>query len=558
MSGIKLFSNVPERFLPPKESWPDFVYAHPELNWIHYRDHVNAAEELLDVGIAKHGWGNNIAIYDANKDETWTYNRLQEEVNRLANALAKLGVQPGDRVMWRFGEVPYAAVAELAIWKIGAISVATALQERAREIEFVANDCEAVLILCQADQVDQVQKARPNLKTVKNVISVPESQDETLLDYSKLLSEAGTIVETYPTLPGDAASIFYTGGTTGHAKGCIHTHATEVIIADMMCKQSYGLTQQDVIMCTPPIGHAMGNGEKINYPLRFGASAIYKDRPSVKETWELLIKYKATIFVAVPTNYRFMLDVYEPGYKEALNLRICEAAGEMLTPDLMKKWYDHVGVEMNNSVGMSPLRHNFCASIVNGQKVAPGTSVGKLVPGYEYKLIDDNGNTVKNGETGRLAIRGITGITYWKNLHPAMPGKQAEDVKEGWSWLDDAYTQDADGWLYFSSRLDNMIVTGGRQIAAPEVEDVLGNHPAVQEVAVVGVPDPDRTQAVKAFIVLNQGFTGSDDLIKELQEFAKENMSFYKYPRIIEFIDSLPKDHLGKIQRRVLRERSTN
>jgi len=557
MSGIKLFGNVPEKFLPPKKDWPDFVYAYPDINWIFYLDHVNAGEEILDVGIAKHGWGSNVAIHDANTGERWTYNQLQEEVNRLGNALKKMGVQPGDRVMWRFGEVPYAAVAELAIWKIGAINVATALQERAREIEFVANDSEAVVILCQADQLDQVQKALPNLKTVKNVISVPESQNDNMLDYRKLLSEAGTECEVYPTQPGDAASLFYTGGTTGHAKGCIHTHATEVMIADMMCKASYDLAPQDIIFCTPPIGHAMGNGEKINYPFRFGASAVYKDRPTIKETWELLIKYKATIFVAVPTNYRFMLDVYESGYKDALNLRICEAAGEMLTTDLMKKWYEFVGVEMNNSVGMSPMRHNFCASIVKGRKVAPGTSVGKLVPGYEYKLIDDDGNIVKNGETGRMAVRGITGIMYWNNLHPQMPAKQAEDVKEGWSWLDDAYIQDKDGWLYFSARLDNMIVTGGRQIAAPEVEEVLGEHAAVKEVAVVGVPDPVRTQAVKAFIVLNEGFNASNDLTKELQEFAKENMSFYKYPRVVEFIDDLPKDHLGKIQRRVLRERST-
>ncbi len=558
MSGIKLFSNVPERFLPPKEDWPDFVYAHPDVNWVHYRESVNAGAEILDVGIAKNGWGNNIAIYDADKNESWTYNRLQEEVNRLGNALKKLGIKPGDRVMWRFGEVPEAAVAQLAIWKIGAISVSTALQERSREIEFIANDTEAVLIICQAGQEDQVQKALPNLKTVKQLISVPESQHDNMLDYRKLLSEAGTKLEAHPNLPGDAASIFFTGGTTGHAKGCIHTHATEIVIADMMGKVAYAITPQDVILCIPPIGHAYGNGEKINYPFRFGASAVYKERAMPEDIWELLVKYKASIFAVVPTIYRMMLDCLNPGYLDKINLRLCVCAGEMLTKDLMEKWNKIVGVEMHNSVGMAPMRHSFLESVENGRKVAPGFSVGKLVPGYEYKLIDEEGNTVKNGEIGRLAVRGITGIVYWNNLHPYMPGKQKEDVKDGWNWLDDAYTQDEDGWLYFHTRLDNMIITGGRQIAAPEVEEVLGGHPAVNQVAVVGVPDPIRTNSVKAFVVVNPGYTPSEELVKELQAYAKENMSFYKYPRIIEFIDDLPRDQVGKIQRRLLREKSAS
>lgn len=556
MSGIKLFQNVPDRFLPPKEHWPDFVYAHPDVNWVHYRDYVNAGEEILDVGIAKHGWGDKVAIYHADKDENWTYNRLQEEVNRLGNALKELGVKPGDRVIWRFGEEPYAAVAELAIWKIGAINVSTALQERAREIEFIANDTEAVMIICQTGQEEQVLRALPNLKTVKHLISVPESSNEKMLDYRKLLAESSTELEVYKNLPGDAASIFYTGGTTGHSKGCIHTHATEVVITDMLGRVNYGLTSEDVILCAAPIGHAFGNGEKINYPFRHGASVIYKERPTPKELWELALKYKATAMVLVATTYKMLIDLYEPSFRNQLKIRLCDCSGEMLTQDVMNKWNETTGLTMHNSVGMAPMRHSFLEAVSYGKKVAPGISVGKLVPGYEYKLIDDEGNTVKNGEIGRLCVRGLTGITYWNNLHPYMPGKQAEDVRDGWSWLDDAYIQDEDGWLYFHTRLDNMIVSGGRQIAAPEVEDVLGGHPAVNQVAVVGVPDPVRTQAVKAFIVLRSGFTPSDELVKEIQNYAKDTMSMYKYPRIIEFIDDLPRDHLGKIQRRVLRERS--
>lgn len=555
MSGIKLFGNVPERFLPPKEDWPDYIYAHPDLNWVHYKEHINVTSEIMK-GIAKNGWGNNIAIWDADKNEGWTYNRLFDEVNRLGNALKKLGIKPGDRIMWRFGEVPEAAVATLAIWKIGAINVATALQERAREIEFIANDTEAVMIICQQGQDEPVKAALPNLKTVKQVISVPESRDDNMLDWRQLLREAETELEDYPNLPGDISNIFYTGGTTGHAKGCIHTHATQLAICDITCKVVSNYTPQDVILSSAPVGHTFGNRQKTLYPFRFGASVVYKDRPTPRELWELIIKYKVSIFIGVPTLYRMMLDCFDRGLRDKLNLRQCLSSGEMLNKDVADRWYEQVGVELCNSTGMTPMGNTFIQSAINGCKVAPGVSVGKPVPGYEYKLIDDHGNTVKLGEVGRMAVRGFTGTTYWNNIHPYMPDKQKEDVRNGWNWLDDAYSQDEDGWLTFHSRLDNMIVTGGRQVAAPEVEEVLTSHPAVNQAAVVGVPDPVRTQSIKAFIVLNHGYTPSDELVKEIQQYAKDSMAVYKYPRIIEFIDDLPRDHVGKIQRRVLREKS--
>jgi len=370
------------------------------------------------------------------------------------------------------------------------------------------------------------------------------------------LNEASAELEPYPTRPTDAASIFYTGGTTGHPKGCIHSHATEVIISDVMCGLVCEPNPKDVFLCLPPIGHAFGNGEKINFPLRFGASAVYKERPTPNETWDLLRRYKVSILAASPTSYRLMLDCFDPSYRGELNLKFVVASGEMLTKDVADKWNEKIGVGIHNSVGMTPLRHIFIESVFKRVKVAPGNSVGKPLPGYEFKLIDDKGNKVRNGEVGRLAVRGLTGIVYWCNLHPQMPGKQKQDVVDGWNLLDDAYTQDEDGWLNFITRLDNMIVTAGRQVAAPEVEEVLATHPAVHQVAVVGVPDRIRGNVVKAFIELNPGYAKSDDLVTEIQGYAKDNMATYKYPRIIEFIDKMPRDAVGKIRRRLLRETS--
>lgn len=548
-----MFDNVPKQFLPPEESWPDFVYAHPKVSYVHHRESFNATAEILDKGIAANGWAEKIAIHDANRNEQWTYSRLQQEVNRLGSALKKLGVKPGDRVVWRFGEIPEAAVAELAVWKIGAINVPSALQERAREIQFICNDTEAKVLICQSDQIEPALKAKPDLKTVKHVISVPESNSSDTLDYRKLIDDAQADLEAYPTRPTDAASIFYTGGTTGHPKGCIHSHACEVIIADLLCGLVREPGPEDVFLCLPPIGHAFGNGEKINFPFRFGASAVYKDRPAVNEIWDLLRKYRVTCIAAAPTSYKMMLGAFDPAFLDELKLRFVVASGEMLTKDVKDKWFQKVGVEVHNSVGMTPMRHIFVESYFGGVKVAPDNSVGKPLPGYEFKLVDDKGNKVKCGEIGRLAVRGPTGVVYWCNIHPQMPGKQKEDIVNGWNVLDDAYTQDEDGWLTFVTRLDNMIVTAGRQVAAPEVEEVLIGHPAVQQVAVIGAPDPVRTNSVKAVIVLNPNYAPTDALVKEIQNYAKENMATYKYPRIVEFRDSLPTDAVGKVQRRLLR-----
>ena len=206
------------------------------------------------------------------------------------------------------------------------------------------------------------------------------------------------------------------------------------------------------------------------------------------------------------------------------------------------------------------MRHLFIDSYLFGRKVAPQLSVGRPLPGYEARLVDPlTGETIFDPEQpGRLAVRGPTGITYWVHRHTGIQQRAEQDLRDGWSLLDDAYLWDQDGWLWFHTRLDDMIVTGGRQVAPSEVEDVLTRHAAVAEAAVVGLPDSIRGQAVTAVVVLRSGAIPSPALVAELQEFCKNQMALYKYPRRIEFMAELPKDRVGKLQRRILREQLTS
>lgn len=228
-------------------------------------------------------------------------------------------------------------------------------------------------------------------------------------------------------------------------------------------------------------------------------------------------------------------------------------SGEVLDPTAQDRWDALMPVPLRNAVGMTPMRPLFLDSNAAGTKADPGLSVGVPLPGYEARLIGSDGDTASPGEPGRLAMRGPSGITYWINKHPMAVQLSQQDVVDGWSLLDDAYLRDDDGWLWFHGRLDDMIVTGGRQVAPIEVERTLSSHPAVAEVCVVPAPDEVRGQVVTAFVVL-QGASAGPELATALQAHVKDSIASYKYPRRIEFIGQLPKDGVGKIQRRWLRE----
>jgi len=551
-----MFDNVEPRFLPPPEHRPLLTFGHPCLHYAWSRGALNAGVEFLDRTIERLGADRPAIVHlDGAGVQRWSYQRLASAVDRFANGLRALGVRAGDRVLLRSNEAPEAAVVQLATWKIGAIVVPTAAVEATRELVFMLNDTEAVAAVCQSHAAEGLEKALPECPSVRFAIGWPEPISNHGLTIDSVSAGHPDRCTAHPTLPLDASGIYYTGGTTGKPKGCLHTHAAEIALADLN-NRARGISPASVTLTHAPLGHAFGNGEKINFPFRAGAAVVYTDRPSPAAMWDLIAEHGVTSLAGAATMYRMMLQACAdpraayPG----IVLESAMSSGEILDPRTYAAWHD-LGFPLRNVVGMTPMRHLFIDSNHDGVKAAPGLSVGAPLPGYEARLTDEAGNTVSGPDIpGRLAIRGPSGITYWINEHPAIRDRAAKDVRDGWSFLDDAYRRDDDGWLWFDGRLDDMIVTGGRQVAPIEVEEVLGGHPAVAEVAVVAAPDEIRGQVVAAFVSLNDGHEASAALAGELQAYAKEAMAGYKYPRRIEFIAALPKDGVGKIQRRRLRE----
>jgi 2-aminobenzoate-CoA ligase len=415
------------------------------------------------------------------------------------------------------------------------------------------SDTEATTVICDSGYGEELEKALPHAPTVRRVVGWPEP----IAGGPTLESLSAGQRDDFPPHPSsafDGSGIYYTGGTTGLPKGCLHTHAAEVALADLN-NWSRGADADSVFFTHAPIGHAFGNGEKINFPFRLGATAVYVNRPTPTEMWETLHEHRVTTLAGAATMYRMMLTVApDEGVTKALALTSALSSGEVLDPTTYDRWAAVVACPLRNSVGMTPMRHLFIDSNLAGRKVAPGLSVGAPLPGYEARLVTDEGQTVGGEDPGRLAVRGPSGITYWTNEHPGVADRAKQDVQGGWSLLDDAYQRDDDGWLWFHGRLDDMIVTGGRQVAPIEVEMVLCAHPDVAEACVVPAPDPIRGQAVTAFVRLRDGVVGAGELVTQLQEHAKAGMAAYKYPRRIEFVPELPKDAVGKIQRRRLRE----
>lgn len=548
------FANIDARFLPAPEDRPTFSFGAPSLHYAYSTNVLNAGVALLDDTIARYG-AERTAIVEhdaAGGRREWSYAALAEAVHRLAGGLRELGVGPGDRVVTRFGETPAAAVTQLAAWRIGALIVPAATAESARELSFMIRDTEPKVVFCQSDAEGPLLAAVEELDIVPTLVGWPEPLSGHVHSVATLSAGQPDTAPAHPTTPLDGSGIYYTGGTTGLPKGCLHTHAAEIALADLNLA-ARGIGPDDVLLSHAPIGHAFGNGEKVNFPLRAGARTIYADRPSPDRMWQLVAEEGVSIMAGAPTMWRMMLRASVPDQRS--RLRSTLSAGEVLDVHTAKEWAHKLGFELDNAIGMTPMRHLFVHPTAGGARIAPGLSVGAPLPGYEARLVDSDGNSVPaGGEPARLAVRGPSGITYWINAHPDLRERAGRDVRGGWSLLDDAYTRDAEGWLWFEGRLDDMIVTAGRQVAPIEVEQVLADHPSVAEVAVVPVPDDVRGSAVCAVVQLRDGIEGTAELTAELQAYAKERMAAYKYPRQITYVDALPKDQVGKIQRRRLRE----
>ncbi len=547
---------IPEGYLPPRELWPTQVYKLPEYQA--YPQKFNSTEELIDKQVAG-GKGDRPAILF--EDRKIPYKALLGMVNKLGSSLKALGIEEADRVALRAPNIPPALVANFAVLKIGGVFLPTSGLFSRSEIAHVFNNAEVKAVVVASALLEELEKARPDLKTLKHIIVIggtPEEQatfkQKGYLLYQELVDGGKPECDPVRRDRMDVSVLLYTSGTTGLPKGTAHFLEEALIVPDGFGKYCWGITEHDVILSAAPISMAAGYSAVATIPYRFGAAVSIFPRFSPEGMFDQIQKHKATILSALPTAYRKMLQVPDAEKKYDLSsLRVCTGGGESLTAKTYHDWKAKFGQEIFEGLGTTEMMFVFISSAAT-KKVKPG-SIGPAIPGYEVRVINEEGKDCKPGETGQLVARGPTGTMYWRD-----PEKQRSVVKEGWCRAGDMVTMDEDGYIWFLSREDDLIKSSGYRIGPEEIEDVLVTHAAVADAGVVGVSDPVMGQKTKAFVQLKAGQQGSDALKQELVEFCKGKVAIYKLPREVEFIDKLPRapgpggPGTGKLLRRLLRQ----
>ncbi len=538
-----------EEFLPPCESWPDLVFALPELQ---YPDILNVATELLDVHVAAGHGQDPAVIFDGRRT---SYLDLQRLTNRIGNVLVGLGVTPGDRVAMRLPNRPAFVATWLAVQKIGAVGVATMPMLRARELAYIVNDSGARVFVCASDLLDELLRARASFDHPVTVIAANrdavapaaarEGVDATL---EALAGAESLVLDAHPTKRDALALIAYTSGSTGTPKGTTHSPTDILASADAYARCILAPDRQDVFGGHPTLAFTFGLGGLLVFPLRAGAATALLDRYSAERLLETIERDRVTILFCAATTYRMLLqDPTLEREHDLSSLRSCVSAGETLPASVYEEWLRRTDIRILDGIGSTEMFHIFISA--RPEAVRPG-STGLPVPGYQAKVVDNDLEEVSRGTPGLLAVRGPTGCRYWRK-----PERQREYVRSGWNVTGDVYVQDEDGYFWYQCRNDDLILCGGYNIAGPEVESVLLEHPAVLEAAVVASPDLVRGFIPKAFIVLKPNVEPTESLVSALQDHVKHELAPYKYPREIEFVPELPKTETGKIRRVELRER---
>ena len=524
--------------LPAPELCPEQVFPLPELQ---YPERLNVARELVDAN-ADGGRAGRPAIHFG--ERVITYGELQKQVNRLANGLRAQGLEQGDRVLLRLPNVPEFIITWLACQKLGLVTVSTMPMLRARELSYIGQDAQVTSAVVWSALREELERAQiPGLTRL--IVAGPAQAGD--LAWGALMDGQSERLGAVETRRDDMAMIAYTSGSTGVPKGCVHFHADILASADSYARHILAPTEADRFGGHPTLAFTFGTGGLMVFPFRFGASTVLSGPFTPESMLETFDRHRVTVCFCAPTSYRLMLRV--PAMSRRFNLyglRLGVSAAEPLPAATYLEWVGTTGVELLDGIGSTEMFHIFVSSVKG--RVRPGAT-GVPVPGYACRVVDEAGRDLPPGQAGLLAIKGPTGCKYWRK-----PERQAEYVRfGGWNVTGDVYVKDADGDFTYQCRSDDMIVSGGYKIPGPEVEQVLDQHAAVAESAVVAAPDPLRGSIVKAYVVLRPGFTPSAALAAELQEHCKREMAPYKYPRAVEFLERLPRTETGKVRRFELR-----
>ena len=520
--------------LPPPGEWPEFRFDLPELR---YPPRLNSVAVLFDAAAAR-GWDARTAL--VGQRERLSYAQLGARVDRIAHVLRRdLRLATGSRVLLRGANCPMMAACILAVIKAGCIAVPTMPLLRARELGVIAGRARVDAVLCAASLRLEVDAMEPRgLPLLLFDGDAPDSLEARMAAHDDPFEAPDTAAD-------DVCLISFTSGTTGVPKGTMHFHRDLLAICDCFPRHTLRSQLDDVFIGTPPLAFTFGLGGLLLFPLRVGASAVLLERLSPESLLAAIQEHRATVCFTAPTYYRQMAQLatrMEAGSLRSLSRSV--SAGEALPIATREAWKLATGLDMIDGIGATEMLHIFISAA--GAETRPGAT-GKPVPGYQACILDEHGRPVGPGVVGRLAVKGPTGCRYLDDP------RQRDYVQDGWNITGDAYEMDADGYFYYRSRLDDMIISAGYNIAGAEVEEALLHHPTVAECGVVGRPDEERGQVVEAHVVLKPGVAASGELAAALQEFVKARIAPYKYPRVVRFREQLPRTETGKLQRFKLR-----
>ncbi|MDR6535833.1 AMP-binding protein [Variovorax soli] len=523
--------------LPPADQLPTLRYDLPELQ---LPDQLNLVEELLDKAASK-PWADRPMLRSPSR--TLSYAHAAKEVNRIAQVLTEdLSLVPGNRVLLRGGNSIAMALSWLAVVKAGLIAVATMPLLRAKELGDIIEKAQPVVALCDGRLLDELRTAQQAHPVLKTLIAFNQPEGPDSLE-ARAAAKPG-VFKACPTAADDIALLAFTSGTTGKPKAPVSTHRDVLCICETWPRHVLRARSEDIVLGSPPLAFTFGLGGLLVFPMWAGASVYFNDGPYTPENMVKTIRdVGATICYTAPTFYRQMAP-----FAKTLGvptLRISVSAGEALPDATRQLWKDATGIEMLDGIGGTEVFHIYISAAP--EDVRRG-AVGKVVPGFTAKVVDDEGKEVPRGTVGKLALIGPVGCRYLDDP------RQTDYVKNGWNYPGDAFVQDEDGYFFYQSRADDMIITAGYNVGGPEVEDALLKHPAVAECGVIGKPDEERGMIVKAFCVLKPGHTGDAAMVKALQEHVKATIAPFKYPREIEFVAGLPRTETGKLQRFKLRQ----
>ncbi|WP_395646966.1 AMP-binding protein [Terricaulis sp.] len=514
--------------LPPREMWPELRFTLPELQF----PATYNASSILDAAVSNEH-GDNVAVYTAERDTT--YRELLAQVNRIANVLTRdYGLIPGNRVLIHASNSPLSLPVWWSVLRAGGVAVGTMPMLRAHELAVILNKAQITHAVVDAHRAAELEQARAAAPMLQHIVSTDE--------LAQRMSAASSDFAAVATAADDPALIAFTSGTTGTPKGCVHFHRDIAAMAETVSRHILQPSAGDVFIGTPPLAFTFGLGAGVVFPASVGAATAICPKPGFDVLADAIAQHKATTLFTSPTGYRALM---KQDLSKLASLHTCVSAGEHLPRATSDQWFEKTGIRIIDGIGSTEMIHIFVSA--RSEDIRPGAT-GKAVPGYEATLLDENDEPFDGEGEGRLAIKGPTGCRYLADE------RQKNYVINGWNVTGDIYRRDGDGYFWYVSRADDMIVSSGYNIGAPEVENALLTHNAVAECAVVGVPDEERGAIVKAFVVLKPGVAADAQTARTLQDHVKATIAPYKYPRAVEFVAELPKTHTGKVQRFKLRE----